>query len=296
MRKILYLQWDCFCEEYICASFQRAGIKVEKYAIPYGKVSMREDEIFEQELSGKIGEDDYEFIFSFNFFPAVARVCHNLNQRYISWTYDSPFMFLYAKEVQYETNTVYIFDKAVVESLRQKGVHTVYYLPMAAPVHFYDSFFSSAGVRKQYGSDISFVGSTYTEQRQNFMGLLDGLDEPVHSYLEMLMQMQLSSYAVPVLEQFLNDQAVTALQQVCPIALEEGELQSLSWMYANYFLAREVTARERTQIIERLSDVGAFKLYTPEATPNLIKTVNMGPVDYCNQMPYVFKNSKINFL
>ena len=66
VRKVLYLQWDCFGEEYICDSFKRAGIVVEMYPLPYGSVSMRHDEEFESELTVHISASAYEFVFSFN--------------------------------------------------------------------------------------------------------------------------------------------------------------------------------------------------------------------------------------
>ena len=51
MDKVLYLQWDCFGEEYICDSFKKNGLDVELYSIPYGHTSMRRDEAFEKKLS-----------------------------------------------------------------------------------------------------------------------------------------------------------------------------------------------------------------------------------------------------
>lgn len=294
MRKVLYLQWDCFCEEYICDSFGKAGLTVEMYPLPYGKVSMRHDEAFEKEFEAHLEKDSFEFVFSFNFFPAVALVCHRANQKYVSWTYDSPFMYLYSKTISFETNLAFIFDKATVEDLKNKGIDTVSYLPMAAPVSYYDSCYSSSGVRKKYESEVSFVGSLYTEERQNQMRYLEGVSEGTKQYMEMLMGLQLQSYAMPIFEKFLNPQVIAELQRVCPIPLDEDEMQSEGWMYANYFLARQTTARERTMLLEEIGRKHQLKLYTPEPTPQFPFIDNKGPVDYCDEMPYVFKNSKIN--
>ena len=294
MRKVLYLQWDCFCEEYICEAFKRAGIAAEMYPIPYGKTSMRHDENFENQLVNYIFASGFEFVFSFNFFPAVALACHRANVRYVSWTYDSPFMYLYSETIMLPTNLAFVFDKATVDLLQQIGVKTVHYLPMAAPVSYYDSLYSSAAIRNKYKADVSFVGSLYTESRQDLMQQLQGVNPAVMQYLDMLIEMQLQSYAVPVIEQFLKPEIVAELQRVCPIALDEDEFQTIEWMYANYFLARQATARERTMLLEGLSNQHEVKLYTPEPTPQFPKIINVGPVDYCDIMPHVFKNSKIN--
>ena len=294
MRKVLYLQWDCFGEEYICASFKRAGLDVEMYALPYGRVSMRRDEAFETGLVEHLSAGAYEFVFSFNFFPAVALACHRANVKYVSWTYDSPFMYLYSETILLPTNLAFVFDKATVDVLQQVGVNTVHYLPMAAPVSYYDSLYSSAAIRKKYQSDVSFVGSLYTEARQDLMKQLQGVSPAVMQYLDMLVEMQLQSYAMPILEQFLKPEIVNELQRVCPIQLDDDEFQTIEWMYANYFLARQTTARERTMLIERIGNTHLLKLYTPEPTPQFSDVMNMGPVDYCDVMPHVFKNSKIN--
>ena len=135
-------------------------------------------------------------------FPTVALVCHKVNHKYVSWTYDSPFMFLYSTTIALKTNLAFIFDKATVDELRKKGIETVHYLPMAAPVAYYDSLYSSSNVRKKYQSEISFVGSLYTEDRQDQMKRLKGITQETDKYLEMLIGLQLQSYAMPILRNF----------------------------------------------------------------------------------------------
>ena len=173
-------------------------------------------------------------------------------------------MFLYSTTIALKTNLAFIFDKATVDELRKKGIETVHYLPMAAPVAYYDSLYSSSNVRKKYQSEISFVGSLYTEDRQDQMKRLKGITQETDKYLEMLIGLQLQSYAMPIFEKFLNQAVIADLQRVCPIPLEEDEMQTDAWMYANYFLARQTTAIERTMLLEAISHEHQLKLYTPE--------------------------------
>lgn len=294
MRKVLYLQWDCFGEEYICASFKKAGLDVEIYPIPYGKIGLRHDEVFENDLQNKVSGKDYEFVFSFNFFPAVSLATAGPGIPYISWTYDSPFMYLYSKTISLSHNIVFCFDSATVDELRLKGVTTIHYLPMAAPVDVYDRIYSSSKKRQDYGAEISFVGSLYSEARQNQMKYLTASSPAVQEYLELLMNVQLQTYNEQVLERFLKPEIIAELQRVCPLPLEDDEMQSQEWMYANYFLARETTSRERTMLVHELAKRHQMKLFTPEPTPHIPEVTNCGPVDYCDGMPHVFKNTKIN--
>ena len=66
------------------------------------------------------------------------------------------------------------------------------------------------------------------------------------------------------------------------------------YVYANYFLARKVTQNERFEILKAVSDHFTTKLYTHNPTPELPDVINKGPIDFYDNMPYVFKCSKIN--
>lgn len=294
MRKIMYLQWDCFGEEYICDSFRRQGYDVESYPIPYGKITLRHDEDFERKLTEKLSSDHYEFVYSFNYFPAVALAAYRASCTYVSWTYDSPLMYLYSKTITFPTNLAFCFDKATVQRLQALGASNVRYLPMAAPVEVYDHMYSGAKERKLYTSEVSFVGSLYTESRQDFMKYLTGVNPAVSEYLNVLMQLQLKTFDRNILEEFLKPEILKELRRVCPLELSDDEMQTEAWMYANYFLARAVTAKERSELLENIAERYSVKLYTPEPTPQYPAIINCGPVDYCCDMPYVFKNSGIN--
>lgn len=73
-----------------------------------------------------------------------------------------------------------------------------------------------------------------------------------------------------------------------------GGTESDSYVYANYFIARKITSLERQRVLKQVSEKFDTKLYTHNATPKLPHIHNMGPIDYYDVMPHVFKNSKIN--
>ena len=70
--------------------------------------------------------------------------------------------------------------------------------------------------------------------------------------------------------------------------------ETVEYVYANYFIARKITAIERNRLLTAVSNRFETKLYTHNKTPELPKIKNMGAVDYYDIMPFVFKNSKIN--
>lgn len=286
------LEWDSFAQEYIGAAFQRSGCQVEIYPWPFGQQNMRDNRILEDELEKKLRGEIYSFVFSLNFFPVVSKVCHSVGINYIAWVYDTPYLLLYSDHIRYTTTTVYLFDKTLCREMNKNGINNAYYMPMAAPVEYYNSLNENVG--KYFQSEISFVGSLYTEETQNFYKNLTGINAYTQGYLEALIQAQKNIYGMFFLEELLKGPIVEELRRVCPVARGEDEWESEEWIYANYFLARRLTGIQREEILKIISEIHKVKLYTPGKTPALPYVDNCGPIDYVREMPYVFKNTKIN--
>ena len=291
---ILMLEWDSFAHEYVIEEFNRVECKVDIFPWPFGKKDMRENEMLENSLIKILKEKKYDFVFSFNFFPVVAKSCNECNVKYAAWIYDTPFLLLYSKYTKLDTNYIFFFDKSLYFEFKNHGIKNVFYLPMAAPVEYYDSMKMTEKEKTVFGADISFVGSTYNEDRQDFFKYIDGVNDYTAGYLKAIMKMQGEVYGSFILEELLTDNILRELQRVCPIQRGEDEWETDAWIYANYFLARKLTGEQRMEQLELLGETHLVKLYAPEKTPNLKHVINCGPVDYNREMPIVFKNSKIN--
>lgn len=70
--------------------------------------------------------------------------------------------------------------------------------------------------------------------------------------------------------------------------------ETLSYVYANYFLCRKITSTERLALLKKASEQFALKLYTHHPSPLLPKAEFVGPIDYYQVMPLVFRHSSIN--
>lgn len=291
--KILMLEWDSFGQEYIMQEFRQAGCVAEIFDWPFGTQDMRENKVLCEQLIQKVKDKKVSFVFSLNFFPVAAQACNLCGVKYVSWIYDTPYLLLYSKHVKYDTNIICFFDKSLYRSFQKQKINNIFYLPLAAPVKNYDEI-CIASDDSSYQGDVSFVGSTYQEQGQDFYCLLQSVDAYTRGYLEAIMKMQKEVYGEFLLEKLLEEPIVKELRRVCPIERGEDEWESEAWIYANYFLARKVTGEQRVEILRMLSERFKVKLYTPEATPLLTQIQNCGPVDYITQMPKVFKQSKIN--
>lgn len=261
---------------------------------------------FDPELTTQIAQTlltgSYDYMFSFNYFPVAAMAAKACRVRYVSWVYDSPYAQLYSETVHYPTNDIRVFDRAEVEKLQAQGVETVSYLPMAADVKYYDSLKATEG--KQYQADISFVGSLYQESDMQLYHRLEAMSEYDRGYLDGILQVQKNLYGQNILEELLRrDQGLLRrIEEVSPLTPHPDAFATKEWYYANFYLYRKVTACERMDILEMLTEEYDVKIYTHTQDNNIrnatyaknMRKALKGPVDYYSQAPYVYKNSKIN--
>ncbi len=292
--KILFLEWASFGNEYIKRGFEELGHAVISMDFPQKTEDTRGSEELASKIVMKIMEEKADMVFSFNYFPVAAVACKACKIKYVSWTYDSPYIQLYSKTIAYDTNYAFVFDKNEYWNLKKLGIDTVYYLPMAAPVSDYDAFRLTEAMQKKYVAEVAMIGSMYTEKKHQLFRHLEGLDEYGKGYIEALFKAQKNIYGTSVLEAGLTPDMVKRMQKVCPMIARGDGLESIEWVFANYFLARKLTAIERGELLELLSEHFDVALYTPEATPHLPKIRNCGKVDYYTEAPYAIKGAKIN--
>lgn len=302
MAHILFLEWNSYANEYMKRAWTQAGDTFVSFSFDAKGRNTRFDGELTMEIAKALVAGKYDYMFSFNYFPVAAMAAKACRVRYVSWVYDSPYAQLYSETVYYPTNDIRVFDRAEVEKLRALGVGTVSYLPMAADVAYYDSLQRQNGL--QYGADISFVGSLYTESDMQLFHRLETLSEEDRRYLEGIMQYQKSLYGQNILEEQLqqNPAFMERLEQVVPLAAHPDAFATKEWYYANFYLYRKVTAYERMEILEMLAQKHDLKVYTHLEDENVqagryserLSQALRPKVDYYTQAPYVYKNSKIN--
>lgn len=294
MNKILFLEWKSFGNDYIIEEFKRRGYEVDLFPFPRETEDVRNGTQITEKLAVHIMQERPAFVFSFNYFPVAAIACKACKVKYVSWVYDSPYILLYSQTVFFETNRIFLFDSAEAEKFRQMGVTNCYYLPMAAATDAYSKMIPDEEMHRLYDSDVTFIGSMYSETRQHMFRHLEKLDDYTKGYLFGRMNAQKNIYGLDILEEALTPDIVESMRKVCPVTEHGDGFETIPWVFANYFLARKVTAMERQEILERLSQKHEVKLFTPEETPHLTKVKNMGKIDYYTRAPYAMKCAKIN--
>lgn len=292
--KLLMLNWDCFGYKHIKRAFIKNNIEVCEMDFPRSTEDTRSSEKLAGMVVKAIQDNHVDIVFSFNYFPVVAVAAMATRIKYISWTYDSPYIQLYSKTIELPCNYAFIFDSAEYINLRSKGVNTVYYMPMAADTDYYDGISFSDNEKRAYSTDVAMIGSMYTEKKNDLIRHFDGLDEYTSGYLNGLMDSQKHIYGMSILESGLSKDIIKNIQKVCPMQASGDGLESEAWLFANYFIARKLTAIERQEYILKLSNEFNVTLYTPEKTPELSKVKNMGSLEYYKDAPKAIKLAKIN--
>lgn len=291
---ILFMEWRSLGQHDISTEFVQRGYHVDFYQFPRDTENTRLNTALAEQLIKIIANKRYEFVFSFNFFPVISLACNACKVKYVSWTFDSPFIQLYSNTLFYPYNYVFIFDQSVCKELWNKGAETVFYLPMAAPVERYDSYIINYDIREKYSIPISFIGSTYSEKKNRFYERLSGVSDYTKGYLEACINVQKNIYGKFILDKILTTDIVEDLLRVCPMVVNQDGFEKIEWVYANYFLARHITSLERQEVLSMLSEKFHLDLYTYDPTPNLPKVNNRGTAEVMQEAAVIYKCSDIN--
>lgn len=289
---VIYLEWNSYCNEDMFIAFQKAGISLIK--IPFSDDPKNPDYYFESRMDEALEGHAVDFVFSFNYFPPVSTYCMKHNMKYVAWIYDSPYVNVYSYTLINPCNYVFLFDKSFYREFKSQGIDTVYYLPMAVNLDRLDKLIPAESTKKILDTDIAFVGSLYTEPKHNLYARYEGCNSYTKGYLDGLVQAQLKVYGYNFLQDVLPKQIIEDMKKVHTLHSHTLGVETEEYIYGDYVLSRQVTAIERREILTMLSEKYRVQLHTNDANARVGKARNMGPVNYYNGMPYVFKTAPIN--
>ncbi len=287
--RILYYTWFEHSQEDMAETFLFLGHTVIKCQIPFQ--DYEQDGRFMEQLSGILSESSCDVIFSFNFFPIIAKTAEAVKVKYISWIYDCPHWTLFSPAAKSPYNYFFVFDQLQYLRLECLGFPHMYHFPLAVNTRRLGEV--KKGIQKEdnrYQADVSFVGSLYDN---NLYDRVCYLPEYVRGYLEGIMQAQLMVYGYNFVSELLEEKIVEQMNQYIKMDLPESYQVSKREMYAD-MLNGKITSMERISLLNDLSQNFGTILYTG-SDPGMVPAAKAGGiVDYCQEMPQVFFRSKIN--
>ncbi len=285
--RILFYRYHSICETDIQKAFDQLGIEVK---------TLWNDQICEdsEKVSDFLMKNEVNAVFSVNFFPFLSDVCNVFGLIYVSLVVDSPVLELYSKSVSNKVNRFFIFDRKLSEEISHFN-DKVWHYPLSGGFYKERLFNQkNAYELKKYRHDIAFVGSLYTE-KDPFMELTF-TDDYIKGYLEGIMAIQEFAYGAWIIDDAVSDEIVekTASGSKKFYYGKEGDYLTKRVVLTQLCMGNHVTAMERQDTFEYLSKRFNVSLYTGSNTSKLPKVHAMGLANSTEEMPLIFKESKIN--
>lgn len=290
---LLFYRYGSICEPDFIEGFKELGNTVDELTYEIEDKNIPAAKRVEL-VSAALNKKSYDFVFSINYYPFLSEICNIYKIRYICQTVDSPVIELFSSTVKNEWNRIFLFDLSQYKEFQPLNPDCIFHLPLATnPKRWAKVINSATSEQKQkFTSDISFVGSLYTEKcpydRLNPSPYLRG-------YLTGLMKSQQKIYGYHFIEEIISDDAVKEFVKSMPDFYTPPESYTLEdkKTVVRLYMDYKITSMERTDLLTALGNKFKVDFYTGSLTEG-IPVNNKGRVKTLTEMPLVFHNSKIN--
>ncbi len=299
--KILIYRYGSICEPDIIDSFNRIGLEVIEETTEITNknlTSLQRIHLVETVLK----TEHPIFVFSINFYPAIAEICHIYKTPYLCWTVDSPVPELFSESVKLDTNRIFLFDRAQQDCFGRYNPEHIYHLPLASCTERFDKVIQTItdADRKAFTSDISFVGSLYSEK--NPMHQLGDLPDYTKGYIDALVEASLKIYGYNPVENAMSEELAQTIKSCAPAFYSPGATVSDPDKYiaAHSYVGMQIAETERIRTLNLLGEYFNVDLYTRSDTAPLNHVTDgrglhvHGGVASLTEMPKIFHLSKIN--
>lgn len=291
---ILFYRYGSICEPDIIASFKHLGFNItEDTREVYNKQLLPSDCI--KGLNELLKQDTYSFIFSINFFPSVSDVCNIWGIPYLCLIVDSPVLELFSTSLANPCNKVFLFDRQLYNDFHHINPDGIFHIPLATNVrdNYATAAMASAADRARFSSDISFIGSLYSEK---CLYNQITLPEKMRGYVDGLIEAQLLVYGYNFIEECVTPELIEAFCKVRPelINFPDSMKVDTKAVIAQHIISVKVAEQERLRYLKVLSEHFNVDLYTGSDTSSMPLIHNRGFAKTNTEMPIIFHQSKIN--
>lgn len=293
--EILVYRYGSICEPDVIDAFRKAGLTVLEDTTEITRKMLSDaDRLLSVEKTLK--EKHPLFVFSINFYPVIADICHAYQTLYLCWTVDAPVPELFSASIWHETNRIFLFDKAQYLEFAPYNPNHIFYLPLASCTERFDKVITSISDadRKSYACDISFIGSLYNEK--NPLHTLTGLSEYTKGYIQALVEASLKIYGYNPVPDALNDTVIADIKahDTHFFSLKKEVANPDRHITAHSYIGMEIAETERIRTLNYLAHFFSVHLFTRSDTSALKDVHTHGGVQTLTEMPKIFHLSKIN--
>lgn len=251
------------------------------------------EQIFSKALQ-IIRNDKIDACFSWNYVQAVSDACETVGIPYLSWSYDSPEIDVFAPNIKNRCNYFFHFDKNFCQEIKEAGAEHCYYLPLAVnSLRLSNMEIRDEDVLK-YKSDICFLGNFYDHTL--YEDIEPHLDAAMKKEIEDLFCKQINNWDENLIAKAGNSSLMERMQKKIAMGAIADYFPEVKpkYVYGSLMLARRFAHLERRLIIEELATQLPVTVVTQSKARDIPNVRYFDEVDYFGTMPIVFYASKIN--
>lgn len=283
---ILYYDWGSIANTNMLLTLENLKCDVKTVSVKFKDYDFDTD--FENVWTSLLQADTYDCIFSFNYFPIIARITNKYNIPYISWVYDCPHTTLYSKTITYKNNYIFLFDYSMYLQAEELGAPNAYHLPLGVYPRTQDMDLMHD--LAFYTHDVSFVGSLYTN---NPFDQINYLPDYLSGYLNGVINAQQKVWGDNFVANTLSTNIISELCKYVKYDFGPNYTVPDAAFFAD-IINKKITSIERCSLLSAVANKALLSLYTfpDEKIPAILKP--KGYASYDTQMPEIFAHSKIN--
>ena len=249
-----------------------------------------EDPAFTGQLESLIRETRCDLIFSFDFFPVIAKTAEKLKMKYVSWIYDSPHLTLYSPAAESEYNYIFLFDRIQYMELSTRKIPHLFHFPLAVNTTRLNRQLGNRMQVDEYRDEVSFVGSLYDN---NMYDQINYLPDYIRGYLEGLMAAQSKIYGYNFVRELITDDIEAEMSRYVKLNFDPAYGLRDRVIFSDMVNAK-LTSTERINLLEPIAKQHPLTLYSNSDCSLVPDAKRGGIVSYSEKMPEVFRYSKIN--
>lgn len=288
--RILMYRWKAYNQFDIVQNLEKRGHIVDE--IEGEMANFEEDDYFLQQFQNALNGQSYDLVITVNYFPIISNECQRRNIRYVSWCCDSPISTMYNESVFNEVNTIFTFDKWNQIEFEDKGA-PVYYLPLCADTERVDRIIEERkALKEKFSHDVVFIGSMYNKNLYD--EVYDNFTDYEKGYFDAALKMQVQVYGDYLLDEVLDAKMMTDINRHFILAKSDKSFQDLSLTFSTTVLSYKIAQLERQQVLAKLAEKFNVDIYTDDDKYEYARVNKHGTVDYWDEAPVIYRNSKIN--
>lgn len=253
------------------------------------------DDKFTELLQSDLDQNYFDLVFTTNYYPVVSLVCFKNNIPYFAWVYDSPADLPSIETMDYPTNRIFFFSKYEYQHYKNDyGLDTVFYLPLAVNV---ERLAYINPDHSRFSSDVSLVGGLYFSD--TFYSLKSIMSPEQQKYMDAVIAVQLGKSGSFVVDAALTEDFVNQVNSYFKSQSESAIQPTKDQLF--FSICAHLTHLDRLLLLNmcggRKYDTKLYIANISNQDKHLLQAHNVSvnaPVSYHDDMPQVFKCSKIN--